>query len=180
MRSQREYGSDIILVIIIVLILVSCAWLAYEAYKFAKEMAVAVSGLGTGVILAYVKYVFDLRKDRQQRESLAKQRNYKELLSKIGDFVRDSEGADDAIVSAHLGSIAFGDKTVIAATNKFMGKISEDTATDNLLYLLKTIRSKSGLEVLDENFWKGYDVEILFPEKVQVGLKRKKKPDAHP
>ena len=95
-------------------------WLLLTVTTLAAQVAAAVVALIAGVIAAAVKHGFDL--EAQQRQAallvetqqkhaalLAKQSNYSALLSCIGAFARDPEGAADALSFAHLASWAFGD-----------------------------------------------------------------------
>lgn len=106
---------------------------------------------------------------------LRRQENYKELLSKLGDFIYNPTQSD-GIVTAHLGSLAFCDPEIIYLTHKFIKEIGSDNAEENLLFLLKQIRSQAydtkGKD--DTLIWESYDTSILFPP--ISGLKRKVPP----
>jgi hypothetical protein len=112
---------------------------------------------------------------------MAKQDNYKELLSKVGAFARDDEPyseAGDQLSSAHLASWAFGDLRVLESTNKFQ----QDPDQGTLLDLLEAVRDSLGYQ---ENLSKDlirdrykYDPEILFPEGRKKGLRSGKEQES--
>jgi hypothetical protein len=97
---------------------------------------------------------------------MAKQDNYKDLLSKVGTFARNERNdpeAGDALSSAHLASWAFGDRKVLEATNAFQRRAD----TETLVSLLEAVRDSLGYkDDLPEDFTRNpnrYDPTVLFP-----------------
>ncbi|MFX1563273.1 MAG: hypothetical protein ACFFDP_08190 [Promethearchaeota archaeon] len=175
--KSKQLATNIVYAFLLILLLVIAVWLLQVAAVIVKELAGAVLALGTGLILAFVKHQLTVEKERQSREEIArkerehhelitKQENYRHLLSNIGNFVRNPEKKDDPLVSAHLGSLAFGDKEVILATNKFL---KEPEKQENLINVLKAIRKASELPKLDSKFWGKYDRSVIFPKKTSGG-----------
>lgn len=176
-NTRSRVAANVIYVLVLILLLVAGVWLLQVATSIAKEIAGAVLALGTGLIIAFVKHQLSVENERQSREAIAqkermqhelitKQENYKQLLSHIGDFVRQPLEKGDLMVSAHLGSIAFGDRDVILATNQFL---KDPEKQENLIAVLKAIRDASELPVLGQDFWEKYDRGVIFPKKTSGG-----------
>lgn len=168
--SKGEKFWAIISIILVVAFLGASIWLIAIAAEAFTKIAVAIIGAAAVIMAAILKYSLELKKEREHREWLAKQENYKELLGKIGDFARGREDADDALTSAHLGSWAFGDHSVMKSTNAFM----RSRTRDDLIQLLRDIRESLQQPELPLDFFKEYDTDVLFPRKVIEGLEGKK------
>lgn len=151
--------------VLVVAILGVCIYLIVALATVAAQIAVAVIAVVGGILAAVVKHGFDLERERRHAEFLAKQKNYAELLSKIGAFARKSVGASDELCAAHLASWAFGDLNVLLATNALMAQ----PGTDELVKLLAAIRHSLGeqsdgketslVNRLNEG---GYNSDLLF------------------
>jgi hypothetical protein len=173
--SKDEKFWSIISIVLVVVFLVASIWLiAIAAEAFAK-IAVAIIGAAAVIMGTTLKYSFELKKERNHQEWLVKQENYKELLSKIGDFVREKPGAVDSLTSSHLGSWAFGDLSVMTSTNAFI----KSKSRDDLLTLLRNIRESLQQPELPDDFFDDYDTKVLFSRELSPGLKEDEKKDSN-
>jgi len=183
-RNARTIWT-IVALLLVLSSLVAAGWLVYLAVaaiatataKLAGAIGAAVIGLvGTfmAAILNHANQLDAQRKDhanqleaqRKHAEFLAKQENYKELLSKVGAFARAGSNSTEAgadLSSAHLASWAFGDQEVLEATNKFQNHPDRET----LLNLLEAVRdSLDYKDDLPDDFPRNtdrYDPKVLFP-----------------
>jgi len=116
---------------------------------------------------AILNHANQLDAQRKQAAFMAKQDNYKELLSKVGDFARADKTnpkAGDELSSAHLASWAFGDLKVLESTNKFQKRPDQET----LVNLLEAVRDSLGYHeyLPSTDFVRDrdkYDPGVLFP-----------------
>jgi hypothetical protein len=179
--SRRETTIwTVVLVLLVLSSLVSAIWLVYLAAtaiaKIAGVITAAVIALVGTLMSAIINHVNQLDAQRKQEASMAKQDNYKELLSKVGDYARADKSdpkAGEPLSSAHLASWAFGDQKVLESTNKFQN----DPNTDTLINLLEAVRDSLGYheDLPSTEFVRNpdkYDPSVLFPEGAQrmVGL----------
>jgi hypothetical protein len=169
--SRRERTILTIVTVLLVLsALVAAIWLVYLAAtaiaKIAGAITAAIIGLVGTLMAAILNHANQLDAQRKQAAHMAKQDNYKELLSKVGAFARADEQyseAGDQLSSAHLASWAFGDLRVLESTNKFQQRPDQET----LLDLLEAVRDSLGYQDdLSKDFVRDrdkYDPGVLFP-----------------
>jgi len=134
--------------------------------KIAGVITAAIIGLVGTLITAVINHANQVDAQRKQAAFMAKQENYKDLLSKVGTFARNERNdpeTGDALSSAHLASWAFGDQKVLEATNKFQRRPD----TETLVSLLEAVRDSLGYkDDLPEDFTRNpnrYDPKVLFP-----------------
>jgi hypothetical protein len=154
--AETWFWSIVAMVVIICIALACGRLISLAAEPLAKVGAALLGALGA-LLLAFLKFGFDLHKQRQnsiyqrnrelesashlamqqQRHTdyLAKQRNYELLLSKVAAFAHNSAEASQ-LSSAHLASWAFGDLEVMIKTNEFQKSPTEQS----LMSLLKSVR----------------------------------------
>jgi hypothetical protein len=168
--ASRRTTLTIVIILSILLSLGVGVWLVYLAVgaiaKIAGVITAAIIGLVGTLITAVLNHANQLDAQRKQAAFMAKQENYKELLSKVGTFARNEKNdpeAGDALSSAHLASWAFGDRKVLESTNKFQQRPD----TETLVTLLEAVRDSLGYkDDLPEDFTRDpnrYDPKVLFP-----------------
>jgi hypothetical protein len=172
-RSERTIWTIVALLLVLSSV-AAASWLVYlvataiatATAKIAGAIAAAVIGLVGTLMAAILNHANQLDAQRKQAEHMAKQDNYKELLSKVGAFARAGSNyteAGDDLSSAHLASWAFGDREVLESTNSFQ----RDPGTETLLNLLEAVRdSLDYKDDLPEDFTRNkdrYDPKVVFP-----------------
>ena len=169
--KEKETGWTIFVVVLTLVLLGVAGWIVYVAGSVLIKVAVAVIAVAGGIITAVANHTLQLEKDRAshalqlekdriEAERRAKQENYKELLSKVGDFARRQPTADDALAAAHLASWAFGDLEVLAVTNQF--QVNRDR--ESMLVLLSAVRKSLQGGELPSSFVEKYNADVLFAE----------------
>lgn len=150
-----------------------CVWAVVQAVKAAAPIATALVSVAGAVVVGVIRHAAELEKQRIHEEFLQKRDNYKDLLAKVGDLVA-GESDEKQVIRAHLASWAFGDPTVMLATNRALALLAKTPSESGereavlrdrrtaLLDLLKAVRTSLQGASVSEKFEEEYNFDALF------------------
>lgn len=115
----------------------------------------ALIAFGGTILAALIKNYFDRASLIESELRKEKQKNYDELISAIGKFIRDPKLSNDDFLTIHLKSWIYGTEKVTKLTKELV-EYNRGSDFENLNItleqLLRTMRNDVGLENVDENF----------------------------
>lgn len=135
------------------------------AFGIAKLAQIIIPGITTtiaalvafgGTILAVlIKNYLDRASLIESELRKEKQKNYDELISSIGIFIRDPKSRNDDFLTIHLKSWIYGTEEVTKLTKELVeyNRGSDfEKLNDTLEKLLRAMRKDVGLENIDQKF----------------------------
>jgi signal transduction histidine kinase len=112
----------------------------YAPSQFLQFAGALVAAAAT-ILVAILTHAFSALREQTLEQQKQKQKNYTELLSNIGKYIRTPAATRDAFETIHLQSWIVGSPEVILATQNFLATPTAKT----LDKLLLAMRSDIGL-----------------------------------
>ncbi|WP_439585156.1 hypothetical protein [Dyadobacter bucti] len=148
----RDVRSVLRFLIVVIICLAILGGIIRVFKYFIPEIGVTNAALiafaGT-ILAAVIKSYFDRLAQIESERRREKQKNYDELISAIGKFVRDPAGSNDDFSTIHLKSWIYGNNEVVYYTKKLIDiNRSDDLKEFNaaLELLLHSMRDEIGLD----------------------------------
>lgn len=109
------------------------------------KLAAAVVAASMGLVLAILNHALARLKEAEMEQLRRKEENYKEIVSLLGDYIRDPETHRDKLATASLLSWVVGSSDVVHKAVAFIDSSSPEDRATSLEKLLIAMRADLGL-----------------------------------